>query len=51
MDTPTYEAPPAPDYTPRPNPIVDTPATAADCARDYEAAAGVRARLDKQRTR
>lgn len=48
MDTPTYEAPSEPDYTPRPNPIADTPATHADCARDYEAAAPVRAQLDKQ---
>lgn len=51
MDTPTYEARPEPDYTPRPNPITDTPATPADCARDYAAAASVRAEFDKQRTR
>lgn len=36
MDTPTYEEPPA---------------TAADCARDYEAAAGVRAEMDRQDAR
>lgn len=53
MDTPTPEARPEPDYTPRPNPITDTPATPADCARDYATAAAVavRAELDKQRTR
>jgi len=36
------------DRTPRPNPIVDTPATLADCARDYQAAAHIRDELDKQ---
>ncbi|WP_150236135.1 hypothetical protein [Streptomyces filamentosus] len=39
MDTPTYDAPPEPDYTPRANPIIDAPATHAACARDYENAA------------
>jgi len=48
MDTPTYEPAPAPDRTPRPNPIVDAPATPADCAGDYEAATDVRAQLAKQ---
>ncbi|MEU7074712.1 hypothetical protein AB0B30_32605 [Streptomyces narbonensis] len=48
MDTPTYEQPAKPDYTPRPNPIVDTPATAALCARDYADAAPIRATIDKQ---
>ncbi|WP_426404235.1 hypothetical protein ACN9M0_24860 [Streptomyces sp. R-07] len=49
MDTPTYETAPEPDYTPRPSPIVDTPATPAACAEDYAAAAHIRAELDKQR--
>ncbi|KAA6220022.1 hypothetical protein CP979_26350 [Streptomyces filamentosus] len=48
MDTPTYDAPPEPDYTPRANPIIDAPATHAACARDYENAAGIRATIDKQ---
>ncbi|MFE5591465.1 hypothetical protein [Streptomyces sp. NPDC056549] len=49
MDTPTYEPAPEPDRTPRPSPIVDTPATPAACAEDYAAASDVRAALDKQR--
>ncbi|HEX6518315.1 MAG TPA: hypothetical protein VF049_22330 [Nocardioidaceae bacterium] len=48
MDTPAYEPPAEPDRTPRPNPIVDAPATPAACARDYEAAANIRATIDKQ---
>ena len=51
MDTPTYEPEPTPDRTPRPNPIVDAPATPAACAEDYAAAARVRAEMDKQRPR
>lgn len=52
MDLPEYEPPADPDYTPRPNPIFSEPATPAACARDYDAAAHVRATLDKQeRTR
>ncbi|MGW4703247.1 hypothetical protein [Streptomyces sp. NPDC004285] len=49
MDTPTYTPAPEPDYTPRANPILSTPATTADCARDYADAADIRAQLDKQR--
>ncbi|XUM01247.1 hypothetical protein ACQ86F_31705 [Streptomyces venezuelae ATCC 10712] len=49
MDTPTYEPAPEPDRTPRPNPIIDAPATAASCAEDYAAAPDVRATFDKQR--
>ncbi|MFE6225462.1 hypothetical protein [Streptomyces sp. NPDC057854] len=48
MDTPTYEPPAEPDRTPRPNPILAEPATPAACARDYEAAAAIRATIDKQ---
>ncbi|MES9804940.1 hypothetical protein [Streptomyces cinereoruber] len=48
MDLPTYEPPAEPDRTPRPNPIIDTPATVDACTRDYENAARVRAELDKQ---
>ena len=48
MDTPTYEPAPEPDRTPRANTIVDTPATHAACARDYEFAAPIRATIDKQ---
>ncbi|GFH36612.1 hypothetical protein [Streptomyces pacificus] len=33
---------------PQPNPLFEGPATVADCAADYEAAADIRARLDKQ---
>jgi len=51
MDTPTYEPAPAPDRTPRPNSIVDAPATPAACARDYEAATDVRATAAKQEAR
>lgn len=51
MDTPTYEPAPEPDLTPRPNPIVDAPATAAACAEDYAAGARVRAEMDKQQRR
>jgi len=51
MDTPTYEPAPTPDRTPRPNPIVDAPATVAACARDHEAATDVRAQLAKQEAR
>ncbi|MER6515120.1 hypothetical protein [Nonomuraea sp. NPDC001636] len=51
MGTPTYEPAPEPDYTPRANPIVDAPATPAACAQDYEAAASVRATLDRQQRR
>jgi hypothetical protein len=51
MDTPTYTPAPEPDRTPRPNAIVDAPATPAACARDYEAAGRVRAQMDKQDTR
>lgn len=48
MDTPTYEPPAEPDYTPRTNPIVDAPATHAACAQDYAEGGHVRATLDKQ---
>jgi hypothetical protein len=51
MDTPTYEPPAKPDYTPRTNPIVDAPATHAACAEDYANAAPVRDTLDKQQGR
>jgi len=51
MDTPTYEPAPEPDYTPRPNTIIDTPATPALCAADYAAASAIRAELDKQANR
>lgn len=50
MDIPMYEPAPEPDYTPRPSTIIDTPATHADCAKDYANAADVRAALDKQRS-
>lgn len=49
MDTPTYAPEPERDYTPRPNPITDAPATPAACAADYAAAGDVRAQLDKER--
>ena len=42
---------PAPDRTPRPNPIADAPATTAACARDYGNAADVRATAAKQEAR
>ncbi|MFF2773369.1 hypothetical protein ACFVU3_00530 [Streptomyces sp. NPDC058052] len=48
MDTPRYEPAPEPDRTPRPNPIVDAPATHAACARDYDQAAAVRDTMSKQ---
>jgi hypothetical protein len=48
---PKYAPAPAPDRTPRANPIVDAPATVADCARDYEAGADVRATAAKQDAR
>ena len=48
---PKYAPAPAPDRTPRPNTIVDAPATVADCARDHEAAGDVRAQLAKQEAR
>ena len=51
MDTPTYEPAPEPDRTPRPSTIIDAPATPAACAQDYEAAASVRATIDKQQRR
>ncbi|MGW9437957.1 hypothetical protein [Streptomyces sp. NPDC055607] len=51
MDLPAYERPAEPDRTPRPNTIIDTPATAAACTRDYEAATRVRAEIDKQQKR
>lgn len=51
MDLPTYAAPAEPDRTPRANPIIDAPATAADCARDYENGADVRATVAKQEAR
>ncbi|MFB7354836.1 hypothetical protein [Streptomyces gardneri] len=51
MDTPTYEPPAEPDRTPRPNAIIDAPATPAACAADYVAGAPVRATLDKQQWR
>jgi hypothetical protein len=51
MDTPTYEPAPEPDRTPRPNAIVDAPATPALCAQDYADAARIRAELDKQAAR
>ena len=51
MDTPTYEPPAEPDRTPRPNAIVDAPATPAACAADYATAGRVRAEMDKQDAR
>lgn len=51
MDTPTYEPAPEPNYTPRASTILTTPATPADCARDYANAAAVRATMDKQDAR
>lgn len=48
MDTPTYEPPAEPDYTPRANTVIDTPATPAACAQDYAAASAIRATIDKQ---
>lgn len=51
MDTPTYEPEPEPDRTPRYRPAVEPPTTVADCAKDYAAAAPVRATLDKQQRR
>lgn len=51
MDTPTYDPPAEPDRTPRPNPIIDTPATQAACAADYATAGRVRAEMDKQDAR
>ena len=48
---PKYKAAPAPDRTPRPNPIVDAPATVADCASDYDAGGDVRATAAKQDAR
>lgn len=51
MDTPTYEPAPEPDYTPRYRPSDEPPTTHADCARDYDNAADVRAKMDKQRPR
>ena len=51
MDTPTYQAAPEPDRTPRANPIVDQPATVADCGRDFGSGASVRAAMDKQDAR
>lgn len=47
---PEHDAPEASTHTviePRPNPILDEPATVAACTRDYEAAADIRARLDR----
>lgn len=49
---PEHDAPEASVHTvtePRPNSILDEPATVAACAADYAAAADVRARLDQQR--
>lgn len=46
---PEHDAPEASTTTviePRPNPIVEQPATVAACQADYQAAADVRARLD-----
>lgn len=51
MDLPTYAAPAEPDRTPRPNTIVDAPATVADCAREYGQADDVRAQMAKQDAR
>ncbi|MFB6626487.1 hypothetical protein ACFCWD_28965 [Streptomyces sp. NPDC056374] len=51
MDTPVYEPAPEPDRSIRPNSIIDVPATPAACAQDYEAAAPIRATLDKQQKR
>jgi len=48
---PKYKAAPAPDRTPRPNTIVDAPATVADCASDYDAGGDVRATAAKQEAR
>ncbi|RAJ53756.1 hypothetical protein K388_05543 [Streptomyces sp. KhCrAH-43] len=36
---------------PRPNPIIDEPATPAECRRDYDAGADVRAAVDRQQAR
>ena len=49
---PEHDAPEAQQHTVielRPNPLFEQPATVANCAADYEAAADVRARLDQQR--
>ncbi|MFE5771426.1 hypothetical protein ACFQ7O_24035 [Streptomyces sp. NPDC056485] len=37
-----------PDYTPRPNSVIDAPATVAACRLDYADAADIRAVLAKQ---
>lgn len=42
------EQQPERDLTPRKNPILAEPATPDACARDYEAAADVRERLDDE---
>jgi hypothetical protein len=49
MDLPEYEPAPEPDRTPRPNRIVDAPATPMGCALDYNAGEDVRDEMDKQR--
>jgi hypothetical protein len=53
MDTPTYEPPPEPDYTPRYRPAAEAPTTAADCLADYATpkADRIRKTLDKQAAR
>ncbi|MER7908278.1 hypothetical protein [Streptomyces sp. NPDC096068] len=51
MDLPAYEPPAEPDRTPRDNPLFTETATVDACARDYEAAARVRAEIDKQQKR
>lgn len=51
MDLPAYAPEPEPDRTPRPNRIVDAPATLMGCALDYNAGADVRATVAKQEAR
>jgi hypothetical protein len=50
IDKPIPAAAPEPDRTPRPNSIVDTPATVHGCRLDYNAGADVRAVMAKQKT-
>ncbi|MEU9777454.1 hypothetical protein [Streptomyces sp. NPDC047968] len=50
-DPPWSVPSPRPPSRPRPHPFADRPATVAACARDYEAAADIRARLTQQRNR
>lgn len=47
----TPEPAPEPDRTPRYRPTDEPPTTVADCRADYDAAARIRAEIDKQQKR